>query len=80
MREGSGSASVTSNQVVLDMHHTSIGLNREREGKVRIVKTTNIIMGQKINPAKQERAKQLRREMTPEEKKLWFYLRNVSVK
>jgi very-short-patch-repair endonuclease len=40
------------------------------------VKTDHIIIGQKINPAKQERAKQLRREMTPEEKKLWFYLRN----
>jgi very-short-patch-repair endonuclease len=35
-----------------------------------------IIVGQKVNRIKQERAKQLRREMTPEEKKLWYYLRN----
>jgi very-short-patch-repair endonuclease len=40
------------------------------------VKTANIIIGQKINPTKQERPKQLRWEMTSEEKKLWFYLRN----
>ena len=40
------------------------------------MKTDHIIIGQKINPAKREQAKQLRREMTPEEKKLWFYLRN----
>ncbi len=40
------------------------------------MKGKQIIAGQKVNPIKQERAKQLRREMTPAEKKLWYYLRN----
>jgi very-short-patch-repair endonuclease len=40
------------------------------------MKANRIIIGQKINPDKQERAKQLRREMTSEEKILWSYLRN----
>jgi very-short-patch-repair endonuclease len=35
----------------------------------------NIVIGQKINPAKAERARQLRRRMTPEEKILWEALR-----
>ena len=35
----------------------------------------NIVYGQKVSPAKKERARELRREMTPEEKILWHYLR-----
>ena len=35
----------------------------------------NIVIGQKVQSSKVERAKQLRREMTPEEKILWKYLR-----
>jgi very-short-patch-repair endonuclease len=38
--------------------------------------TGNIIIGQKINPVKKERSRELRREMTPEEKILWHYLRD----
>lgn len=41
-----------------------------------IMKVKGIIIGQKVKPAKQERAKQLRQTMTPEEKILWSYLRN----
>jgi len=33
--------------------------------------THNIIVGQKINPAKAQRARELRRRMTTEEKMLW---------
>lgn len=39
-----------------------------------------MIVGQRVNPKKQERAKQLRRGMTPEEKVLWYYLRNNKLK
>jgi very-short-patch-repair endonuclease len=35
----------------------------------------NIIPGQKINPAKLQRARELRREMTPAERILWQALR-----
>jgi len=35
----------------------------------------NIIPGQKINPEKLQRARELRREMTPAEKMLWQALR-----
>ncbi|QSJ16475.1 DUF559 domain-containing protein [Nostoc sp. UHCC 0702] len=35
----------------------------------------NIIVGQKINSVKVQRAKELRRQMTPEEKILWQHLR-----
>ncbi|MBH8562944.1 DUF559 domain-containing protein [Nostoc sp. CENA67] len=42
---------------------------REEEGNC------NIIVGQKINSIKLERAKELRRQMTPEEKILWQHLR-----
>ena len=35
----------------------------------------NIVYGQQVSPAKKERARELRREMTPEEKILWHYLR-----
>lgn len=38
-------------------------------------KPSNIVRGQKINPAKLERAQELRRNMTPAEKKLWAALR-----
>ena len=38
-----------------------------------------IIIGQKINQIKKERARELRREMTPEEKILWHYLRNSAL-
>ncbi|GAB1538177.1 endonuclease domain-containing protein [Scytonema sp. NUACC21] len=37
--------------------------------------THNIVIGQKVNSAKLQRAKELRREMTPEEKILWQHLR-----
>lgn len=47
-----------------------------RQFKGAVMKEKQIIVGQKVNPIKQERAKQLRREMTPEEKKLWYYLRS----
>ena len=40
------------------------------------MKGKQIIIGQKVNRIKQERAKQLRRVMTPEEKTLWYYLRS----
>ena len=36
---------------------------------------TNIIFGQKVDSAKVERAKELRRQLTPEEKTLWQQLR-----
>ncbi|MGC9400726.1 MAG: endonuclease domain-containing protein [Anaerolineae bacterium] len=38
-------------------------------------KPSNIIRGQRINPKKLERAKELRRNMTPAETKLWAALR-----
>ncbi|MCF4968427.1 endonuclease domain-containing protein [Nostoc sp. CMAA1605] len=38
--------------------------------------TNNIVIGQKINPDKIHRAKELRRQMTPAEKILWEYLRS----
>ncbi|WP_414566109.1 MULTISPECIES: endonuclease domain-containing protein [unclassified Anabaena] len=37
--------------------------------------THNIVIGQKIHPDKMQRAKELRRQMTPAEKILWQYLR-----
>lgn len=37
--------------------------------------THNIVIGQKINPDKIQRAKELRRQMTPAEKILWQHLR-----
>ena len=40
----------------------------------------HIIVGQKVNPEKWVRAKQLRHEMTPEKKLLWYYLRNGKLK
>lgn len=35
----------------------------------------NIVIGQKVDPEKVQRAKELRRQMTPEEKLLWQGLR-----
>jgi very-short-patch-repair endonuclease len=35
----------------------------------------NIVIGQKIEPVKKQRARELRREMTPEERLLWARLR-----
>jgi very-short-patch-repair endonuclease len=40
------------------------------------MKGKQIIIGQKVNPIKKERAKQLRQVMTPEEEMLWYYLRS----
>ncbi len=40
------------------------------------MKPRNIIIGQNVQPELVERAKQLRREMTPEEKLLWKHLRD----
>lgn len=40
---------------------------------------SKIIRGQRIDPAKLERAKKLRREMTPAEKRLWSALRGNRV-
>ncbi|MFP4120840.1 MAG: endonuclease domain-containing protein [Coleofasciculus sp.] len=37
--------------------------------------THNIVIGQKVTSAKVRRAKELRRQMTPEEKILWQHLR-----
>ncbi|BAZ31983.1 hypothetical protein NIES4074_44570 [Cylindrospermum sp. NIES-4074] len=37
--------------------------------------TRNIVVGQKVEAVKHQRAKELRRQMTPEEKILWQYLR-----
>jgi very-short-patch-repair endonuclease len=37
--------------------------------------TNNIVIGQKVTPVKVQRAKELRRQMTQEEKKLWQHLR-----
>ncbi|NES17563.1 MAG: DUF559 domain-containing protein [Symploca sp. SIO3E6] len=37
--------------------------------------TGNIVIGQKVSSTKVQRAKELRRQMTPEEKILWQYLR-----
>lgn len=37
--------------------------------------TNNIVIGQKVTPVKVQRAKELRREMTQEEKILWQHLR-----
>jgi very-short-patch-repair endonuclease len=34
-----------------------------------------IVIGQRVNPQKVQRAKELRRQMTPEEKILWRALR-----
>jgi len=41
-----------------------------REGETR-----NIVIGQKVTPIKVQRAKELRHQMTQEEKILWQYLR-----
>jgi len=35
----------------------------------------NVVIGQRVDPAKVQRAKQLRRQMTKEETALWQYLR-----
>ena len=35
-----------------------------------------IVIGQQVNPAKKQLAKELRQKMTPEEKILWHYLRD----
>jgi len=35
----------------------------------------NIVKGQKVDPAKAQRARELRRRMTPEERTLWEHLR-----
>ncbi|HEX7712912.1 MAG TPA: DUF559 domain-containing protein [Bacillota bacterium] len=40
------------------------------------MKAKQIVVGQNVKPIKQEWAKQLRRKMTPAEKRLWFYLRD----
>ncbi|MEA5501069.1 DUF559 domain-containing protein [Limnoraphis robusta Tam1] len=40
----------------------------------------NIVIGQKITPEKYQRSKQLRKEMTPEEKILWEQLRRNNIK
>lgn len=40
----------------------------------------NIVIGQKINPAKAQRARELRRNMTPAEKILWQALRTNKLK
>lgn len=37
--------------------------------------TRNIVIGQKVTSAKVQRAKELRRDMTPEERILWQHLR-----
>ncbi len=37
--------------------------------------TNNIVIGQKVTPVKVQRAKELRRQMTQEEKILWQHLR-----
>jgi len=39
------------------------------------MKKENIITGQKVQPVKQQRARELRRTMTPAERRLWSYLR-----
>jgi len=39
------------------------------------MKPCNIVVGQKIDPAKLEQAKKLRRAMTPAERRLWASLR-----
>ena len=38
--------------------------------------TRKIVIGQKVNPTKKERAKEFRRNPTSAEKILWFYLRS----
>ncbi|MGD1698781.1 endonuclease domain-containing protein [Dapis sp. BLCC M229] len=42
---------------------------------LRNKKTHNIVIGQKVSPSKVERAREFRRQMTPEEKILWQRLR-----
>ena len=37
--------------------------------------THNIVIGQRVDPVKIQRAKELRRQMTPEERMLWQHLR-----
>jgi very-short-patch-repair endonuclease len=44
--------------------------------KLNLSSVSNIIIGQKITSTKHEIAKELRRNMTPEEKILWQYIRN----
>jgi very-short-patch-repair endonuclease len=44
------------------------------------VSTRNIVIGQKVEAAKVVRAKELRREMTPEEAVLWQHLRSNRVR
>ena len=39
------------------------------------MKPKNIIIGQKVDPVKIERAREMRRNLTPEEKLLWQHLR-----
>jgi very-short-patch-repair endonuclease len=40
-----------------------------------VTKPRNIVIGQRVDTVKVERAKKLRREMTPEERTLWLHLR-----
>ncbi|MEL7038141.1 MAG: DUF559 domain-containing protein [Cyanobacteria bacterium J06592_8] len=43
------------------------------------MKPKNIIIGQKITPEKYQRSKQLRQQMTPEERILWEKLRRNNI-
>jgi very-short-patch-repair endonuclease len=47
----------------------------QQPSKPRKEGTNNIVIGQKFTFAKQQLAKEFRRQMTPEEKILWQYLR-----
>lgn len=40
------------------------------------MKPRRIVVGQKVDPVKKQRARELRRELTPEERILWHYLRD----
>ena len=46
-----------------------------RRRKETVVSKRHVITGQKIDPAKLQRAKEMRRNMTPAERRLWTELR-----
>jgi very-short-patch-repair endonuclease len=48
---------------------------RPQQPSSRKQRTRNIVIGQKITSTKLQRAKELRRQMTPEEQTLWQHLR-----
>ncbi|TCL71552.1 hypothetical protein EDC14_100714 [Hydrogenispora ethanolica] len=59
-------------------YNTNIGIGCGRDKEV--VRLEKLIRGQKINPVKLGMAKELRRNMTEEEKRLWVKLKKYDLR